>query len=484
MSSIISFIKKKLRGLFSFSYIPLGIKLFLCYLFLVLIMFLFLNNYGNIAMQAKLVKEQETRLYTICSLLSKDMPKAISSQTIAKTESMLSFTASLTDCRIWVADHTGLLYFDSGSPNKTGSMIPNFDKNFLTETAIHDTTVHNMLLYHACAAIYPLTNNFQITGYLIAFYPTNNIETENVQYTDVYNLCLIFYCLLLAFVFLILYLITVPPLKKNIKALQSFSSGKYENKAKLHTRDEYEELAETASFLAMELKNLEDYQKKFIANISHDLRSPLTSIKGYAEAMADGTIPAEMQDKYLNIIIYEAERLSKLSQSLLTLNNYENRGSMLQFSIFDINSAIRQTALSFEGTGRQKGIQIHLLFEEPSLFVSADMEKIEQVLYNLLDNAIKFSYENKTIRITTKSKGTKAIISIKDNGIGIPKESLHKIFDRFYKTDSSRGRDKKGAGLGLAITKEIISTHKEHITVVSTEGAGTEFTFSLALVQK
>ena len=276
---------------------------------------------------------------------------------------------------------------------------------------------------------------------------------------------------------------TVRPLKQNIKMLQSFSSGKYEDKRKrkIHTRDEYEELAETATFLAMELKNLEDYQKKFIANISHDLRSPLTSIKGYAEAMADGTIPPEMQDKYLNIIIYEAARLSKLSQSLLTLNSYETRNAMLTISIFDMNAMIRQTALSFEGTGRKKGIQIHLLFEEPSLFVSADKAKIEQVLYNLLDNAIKFSYENKTIRIATKIKGTKAMVSVKDNGIGIPKESLHKVFDRFYKIDSSRGRDKKGTGLGLAITKEIINAHKETITVVSTKGAGTEFTFSLSL---
>ncbi len=479
----IFFIKKKLGRLFSFSYISLNVKLFFCYLFLIAMMFLFLNTYANTAMQSKLRKDTEAHLYMICSVLSTELPKTISEKTITASEEKLKLTASLTDYRILAADKNGKLCFDSGTPNRTGTVISDFDKDFLTQTTIHDTTIHNMLPYHACAVIYPLTNDFQITGYFIALYPVSDMKVNSIEYTDIYNICFIYYSILLIFVFLVLSFMTVRPLKQNIKMLQSFSSGKYEDKRKrkIHTRDEYEELAETATFLAMELKNLEDYQKKFIANISHDLRSPLTSIKGYAEAMADGTIPPEMQDKYLNIIIYEATRLSKLSQSLLTLNSYETRNAMLTISIFDMNAMIRQTALSFEGTGRKKGIQIHLLFEEPSLFVSADKAKIEQVLYNLLDNAIKFSYENKTIRIATKIKGTKAMVSIKDNGIGIPKESLHKVFDRFYKIDSSRGRDKKGTGLGLAITKEIINAHKETITVVSTKGAGTEFTFSLSL---
>lgn len=477
-------VMKKPRRLFSSSYIPLAAKLFLCYLFLVLLTFIFLNTYGLRKMQTELLKEEESRLYNICSILSDELPETISNKTLSGITKHLSFTASISNCRIWVTDRDSMICYDSGSPKKTGMLISDFEKDFLTKTTIHDTTVHDMILYHACAVIYPMTNDFQTTGYLVALYPVSRLKTGSIYYTDVYNLCFVFYFIILSFIFLGLSFITVRPLKENIKAVQAFSSGKYDYKASLHTKDEYEELAESTAFLAGELKNLEDYQKKFIANISHDLRSPLTSIKGYAEAMADGTIPPQMQEKYLNIIIYETTRLTKLSQNLIALNSYENRGSMLTISTFDINAAIRQTALSFEGTGRKKGIQIHLLFEEPSLFVSADMEKIEQVLYNLLDNAIKFSYENKNIRIVTKTKGTKAMISVKDNGIGIPKESLHKVFDRFYKTDSSRGRDKKGSGLGLAITKEIITAHKEHITVVSTEGAGTEFTFSLTLAQK
>lgn len=475
---------KKQNRLLFFSPISLATKFFLCYLFLLLFIFILLNTYGIRKMQSELLKQEEDRLYTICSELSSRLSGVISKKNISNSAEDLSFTASLSNCRLLATDNNGNILYDSGSPNRTGSVIFDFEKDFLAKTTVHDTTIHDLLLYHACAVIYPMTNDFQTTGYLIALYPLSLLNTQSILYTDVYNLCFLFYCFALAFVFFILSFITVIPLKKNIKAVQAFSSKKYNTKIQLHTRDEYEELAESITFLAMELKNLEDYQKKFIANISHDLRSPLTSIKGYAEAMADGTIPQEIQEKYLNIIIYEAVRLTKLSQNLLALNSYENQGALLNISIFDINAAIRQTALSFEGTGRKKGIQIHLIFEEPSLFVSADIEKIQQVLYNLLDNAIKFSYENKNIRIITKTKGAKAIISIKDHGIGIPKESLHKVFDRFYKIDNSRGKDKKGTGLGLAIAKEIITAHTEHITVVSTKGAGTEFTFSLPLAQR
>lgn len=475
-------VMKKRHRLFSF--VPLSIKLFLCYAVLVASMFIFLNTWGIGKLHSQLLSEEETRLYTICSSLSGQLPDTISTKALAKYTDQLEFITTLSNCRIWVVDNSGRICFDHGTPNKTGTVIPDYEKDFLTQTTIHSTNIGNLIFYQACAVIYPLTNDFQTTGYLVAFYPLTQLKTDSIFYVDVYNLCFLFYCIFLALVFLGIYIITVNPLKKNIHALQAYSSRNYEYKPNIHTGDEYEELAETTAFLAGELKNLEDYQKKFVANISHDLRSPLTSIKGYAEAMADGTIPVEMQEKYLKIIIYETTRLTKLSQNLLALNSYENQGNMLNISTFDINAAIRQISLSFEGTGRRKGIQIHLLFEQSSLFVSADMEKIQQVLYNLLDNAIKFSYENKNIRVMTKTKGTKAIISIKDNGIGIPKESLNKVFDRFYKIDSSRGRDKKGTGLGLAIVKEILSAHKEHITVVSTEKAGTEFTFSLPLAQK
>jgi len=231
--------------------------------------------------------------------------------------------------------------------------------------------------------------------------------------------------------------------------------------------------------MAGEINKLDDYQKKFVANISHDFRSPLTSIKGYVEAILDGTIPYEMKDKYLGIILFETERLNKLTSSLLTLNRFENRGTFLEITSFDINHIIKKTAESFEGTCTKKKITLNLVFSTKEIYVDADMGKIQQVLYNLLDNAIKFSPQNSSIKVSTTEKGDKAFVSIKDYGIGIPKENIKKIWERFYKTDASRGKDKKGTGLGLSITKEIITAHDENINVISTKGVGTEFIFSL-----
>ena len=223
------------------------------------------------------------------------------------------------------------------------------------------------------------------------------------------------------------------------------------------------------SYMAGELSKLDDYQKKFVANISHDFRSPLTSIKGYAAAILDGTIPHEMQDKYLNIILFETERLTKLTTGLLELNSFENNGTFLDITTFDINHIIKKTAEAFEGACREKKITLNLVFSSKQYLVEADMGKIQQVLYNLLDNAIKFSHNNSKIKISTEEKGEKVFVSVKDYGIGIPKDSIKKVWERFYKTDSSRGKDKKGTGLGLSITREIIQAHNENINLISTE---------------
>lgn len=188
-----------------------------------------------------------------------------------------------------------------------------------------------------------------------------------------------------------------------------------------------------------------------------------------------------MHDKYLNIVLNETERLTKLTNSLLSLNNLNTKGMLLKRTDFDINSIIRSTAASFEGTCRKKTIAIEMVLTGEAMYVNADMEKIQQVLYNLLDNAIKFSHHDSVIRVETSVKKNKLFVSVKDTGIGIPKDDLKLIWDRFYKSDYSRGKDKKGTGLGLSIVKEIINCHGEHINVISTEGAGSEFIFSLLL---
>ena len=269
------------------------------------------------------------------------------------------------------------------------------------------------------------------------------------------------------------------PLRKITEATEQYAAGNMHYEFSVDSEDEMGYLAASLNYMASEIARSEDNQKKFVANVSHDFRSPLTSIKGYLEAMLDGTIPPEMHEKYLTIVLNETDRLTKLTNSLLTLNNLNTKGVMLERTDFDINQVIRNVAASFEGTCRQKNVAIELVLVGDYLYVNADMGKIQQVLYNLLDNAIKFSHHDSAIKIEITEKRSKIFVSVKDRGIGIPKDDLKLIWDRFYKSDLSRGKDKKGTGLGLSITKEIIHAHGEHINVISTEGVGTEFIFSL-----
>jgi len=185
------------------------------------------------------------------------------------------------------------------------------------------------------------------------------------------------------------------------------------------------------------------------------------------------------REKYLNIVLSETERLNKLTGSLLTLNSFDANGTMLELTDFDFLIIAKNTIASFEGQCNAKNIKIRLNHENSAYMVHADQMKIQQVIYNLIDNAIKFSRNDSEIIINVYNKNGKVFVAVKDFGVGISSENQLKIWERFYKVDDSRGKDKKGTGLGLAIVKEIITAHNENINVISTEGVGTQFVFSL-----
>ncbi len=294
------------------------------------------------------------------------------------------------------------------------------------------------------------------------------------------NTSLIILSVIVFLVFILVYFLTIYPLHKISVAAKEYSKGNFSYELKIGQNDEYRDLGNTIKYMANELNNLDDYQRKFIGNISHDFRSPLTSIKGYITAMIDGTIPVEKQEKYLGIILFEADRLSGLMSNLLTLYNFDNNKRLLTKSSFDINYIMKKTAETYEGACDKKKISFVYRISDEPLWVYADQPKIQQVINNLIDNAIKFSPHYSRIILSTYVKGDKIFISVKDFGEGIPKDSINRIWERFYKNDPSRGKDKKGTGLGLAITKEIIQAHNENIDVISTEGVGTEFVFTLA----
>ncbi|MEE3398706.1 MAG: HAMP domain-containing sensor histidine kinase [Eubacterium sp.] len=269
------------------------------------------------------------------------------------------------------------------------------------------------------------------------------------------------------------------PIKKLAEVAQDYSKGDFDVETGIKSSDEIGQLADSMEYMASELSKLEEYRHDFISNISHDFRSPLTSIRGYVTAIQDGTIPPEKQERYLGIVLDETNRLTKLTQGLLDLNRLEIYGPYLNLVDFDFIDIVKTTLNTFEIKCIDKKVAIYLNNHAEATVVTADKTKIQQVLYNLIDNALKFTPSNKNIYINITEKGEKLHVSVKDEGIGMSEDTQKKIWTRFYKNDTSRGKDKGGTGLGLAITKQIIKAHNETIDVYSTEGEGSEFVFTL-----
>lgn len=461
----------------------LAFKLQLCFFITVIIMFVLLNTYGAEKFKDSLIDKKKSILYEEASLISSEYMDNFYSEDITLTtlNKQLRTIDTFLNVRIWIINSIGEIICDTQSYSSSliKLNINDIAPEFLDQSFSSNTYIKGVIDTPSISVIYPLTYKYQVRGYVVIHTALSEIENEVVTYTNAINICILIFVGIMALVFLYLYRITALPLKILRKAAIEYTSGNYGYKVGLKGEDEFKELAEAIVYMAGELNSLDDYQKKFVANISHDFRSPLTSIKGYAEAILDGTIPYEMQNKYLDIIVFETERLNKLTNNLLELNSFDQKGAFLDITSFDINLVIKKTVASFEGICTKRKITINLVFSSKELYVTADMGKIQQVLYNLIDNAIKFSHNNSKIKVSVSEKNDKVFVGVKDYGIGIPKDSILKIWERFYKTDTSRGKDKKGTGLGLSITKEIMQSHNENITVISTEGVGTEFTFSL-----
>ena len=460
----------------------LWLRLILCYLISVVMVFILVNTYGMTLLKNKLKKDQINLLYKEASLIANAYRGNIFVENNLDDDLASQFKSIDTylNIRVWIVNWEGRIIADSSNVNNPLDInLNDLDPQFLNKTLSENTMFKNIFREPMLSVIYRVDYNFRLRGYIVLHSPMSEIQDRANMYLDVINICFLIFFPLLFLIFIYIYYITARPLKKLMKAAMEYSSGNYTYKLNIKGPNEYRDLGAAISYMAEEISMLDDYQKKFVANISHDFRSPLTSIKGYAEAILDGTIPTDMQDRYLNIILFETERLNKLTSSLLELNRFESRSALLDIVSFDINLVIKKTAESFEGACRSKKITLNLVFSSTETYVDADMSKIQQVLYNLIDNAIKFSHNNSKIKVSTEEKGEKVFVSVKDYGIGIPKDSIKKIWDRFYKTNASRGKDKKGTGLGLSITKEIIQAHNENINVVSTEGVGTEFIFSL-----
>lgn len=466
----------------------LYLKFILAYFIFGMFSFIIVTTFVPNMTKEHLVRTKAEDLYLEASLISSTYASLLyTSETDLETvKTQLDFLALYLDSTIRIINPSGRLVLDTDMPLDVEKevMIENFDPTATRDSYYMVNDFFGNFDSDMLSVFSPITANYMVKGYVVIHCDMATIQQSCNNLLNIFYITLVILLLLSLIILIFFTEIVYIPLRKITYATEQYANGNMHYEFQVESDDEIGYLAACLNYMASQIAGAEDDQKKFVANVSHDFRSPLTSIRGYLDAMIDGTIPPEMHDKYLNIVLNETERLTKLTNSLLSLNNLNTKGMLLDRSDFDINHIIRGTAASFEGTCRAKTIAIEMILTGERMYVNADMDKIQQVLYNLMDNAIKFSHHNSVIKVETSVKKNKLFISIKDTGIGIPKKDLNLIWDRFYKSDLSRGRDKKGTGLGLSIVKEIINSHGEHINVISTEGVGSEFIFSLPMSDK
>lgn len=287
---------------------------------------------------------------------------------------------------------------------------------------------------------------------------------------------IIIFALIFCFVGLFSYQLT-KPLGQMAKAAKEFGQGDFSKRVNVTSNDEIGELARAFNTMADSLAASEGMRRAFIANVSHELKTPMTTISGFIDGILDGTIPRERQTHYLNIVTVEVKRLSRLVTSMLALSRIDSGELKMVKTNFDISSTILNTFLTFEQKLEQRKINVIGLDELSPLYVEGDPDMIHQVVYNLVENASKFTNVGGDITVKTQDEGTRAVISITNTGEGIPPDQIGFIFDRFYKTDKSRSLDKKGMGLGLYLVRSIIRQHGGDITASSVEGEYTTFEF-------
>ena len=492
-------------------------RIYLAFLLILIVSFGFLIFFISFFTRRSLIDEKQITLSNEATLIaSQAIPSYMSGDSSSlELASLFNYYARTLKADIWYVNDDGTILATSGyfqEEASTGS-AGDASKSILDKPNV-------AIMKELPQSIYSLNKNYKLNekSYMVSdFYGTysdnvisvntpviltrynsetgatqevecgaliihSTTEDINSMMKNIYSITFIPCLVIIVIAFALLQIIShkvIRPIKKLADVAQDYSKGDFDSETGITSKDEIGQLAESMEYMASELSKLEQYRHDFISNISHDFRSPLTSIRGYVSAILDGTIPPEKQDRYLGIVLDETNRLTKLTQGLLDLNRLEIYGTYLNLTEFDFIDIIKTTLNTFEIKCIDKNVAIYLNNHAEVTNVTADKTKIQQVVYNLIDNALKFTPSDKNIYINITEKAEKLVISIKDEGIGMSEDTQKKIWTRFYKDDTSRGKDKGGTGLGLAITKQIIKSHNESIDVISKEGEGSEFIFTL-----
>lgn len=386
------------------------------------------------------------------------------------------------DARIWIIDKEGSIVGVSGSKEEQylGQKVDNgrLSQLYRGKSIIETGNFGGKFKETVLTVGYPIFYQDIFEGAVLVHAAMPGIQKT---FRDVYNMTI----LAMAFSGLLAYGILYfqikrisEPLSEISKAAKVISGGEFQKRLEIKTGDEIEELAKSFNDMAQSLEKIEENRRNLLANISHDLRSPMTSIKGFVGGIMDGTIPPDMQEHYLGIVMDECQRLIKMTNEILELNNIQQGKVEINKTDFELNEMIRRKLINFEKDITAKNLDVLLNFHDEITHVNADRAMMERVLTNLMDNAVKFTQENGSINLRTREEKNKVIVEIINTGVNIGDKELKSMWERFHKGDTTRGIYKSGFGLGLAIVKEMISLQGEKVWADSSDGS-VRFSFTI-----
>ena len=392
----------------------------------------------------------------------------------------INAVAQSTDTEIFVLDQNGELVTTS-IENFDGEIKKEYSKDILEGNgATYHGSLDGIFKGEALTVAHPIKYMGTVVGGVLVSIPTPEVTRMRIEVLKIFAINVAFVAVFVAiFVYLISKRIT-KPLSELTDAAKSIAGGDFARRVSIDAKNELGELGETFNQMAESIEQLENMRSSFVANVSHDLRTPMTTIIGFVQGIMDGTIPEEKHRWYLSIVLDESKRLSRIVTDLLDLSKLEQGSFNIEMREFDMNELLRLSIIKFEKRITEKNISLTVGFESENLRVNADKDAIQRVITNLFDNAVKFTPEGGFIDVNTGVKDGRAFVSIQNSGMGIEQKDLIHIFDRFYKTDKSRSLDKNGAGLGLYIVKSIIQAHGEKIWAESEPGEFTRFSFTMA----
>lgn len=453
-------------------------------------LFIFVNDYSD-DMQTTLLKENtESISQTVGTMISpKDMNKKYSLEKTLICETLSTISTSI-DADIFICDIDGNVIFcseraDTPLFSSTLSSCRKHDElkigeNILSRVYEQGSVVEKtrLLNYQYFIVARSVVSEGSVIGSVVALASTG----FQTLVFDIFRIFLVsaFFCLILAFI--CIYYLTksmVKPLQQMSKATKQFAMGDFTYRIKIHGSDELADLGRAFNDMAEALDMLEGTRRSFVSNVSHELKTPMTSIAGFIDGILDGTIPKDKQEYYLNIVSAEVRRLSRLVVSMLNMSKIESGDVEMKPSNYDLSEQIINILLTFEQKISEKNIEIRGLDGLKPSYIVADPDMIYQAIYNLFDNAVKFTNDGGYIEVTLTEHNSEIEVSIKNSGEGIKEEELSHIFERFYKVDKSRSLDAKGSGLGLYIVKLMIEMHGGRVFAESDGVKAAKFTFIL-----